>query len=297
MNSLTVILSLSGLFLTCLVSVGILLHWHLQCRQDHPPVREKLMREAGERLRRRLECLEKRTLLLLLGGTLVPLTLLLGGLAIADSHYGNDHPALILVFTIGGFIATLGAAGWGLQRTLTERRSARRSLIGERIVAENLSPLIVAGHHIFHDVPTKDHDPSHNLHHVVVGPAGILAIETRTFGKRRAIAGRKPNEILFDGTQIVHPWGQDGQGLGTARLKADWLSDWIYQITGKRVTVTPVLTFPGWWVNTTVSREVDVHNPRQIAALMRHTKGNVIEPQLIELIVDQLQVRCRDVEL
>ena len=297
MNSLTVILSLSGLFLTCLVSVGLLIHWHLQCRHDHPPVREKLMRMAGERLRRRLECLDKRTLLLLLGGTLVPLTLLLVGLAVADARFGNDHPALVLILTIGGFLATLGAAGWGLQKNLVERRSAHRSLVGERIVSENLDPLVVAGHHVFHDIPTEDQDPAANLHHVVVSPAGILAIETRTFEKRRIIAGRKPNEILFDGTQIIHPWGQDGQGLGTARLKADWLSDWIYQITGKRVTVTPVLTFPGWWVNTTVSREVNVHNPRQIAALMRHTKGIPIEPHLIDLIVEQLQIRCRDVEL
>jgi hypothetical protein len=297
MSALPTTLLLSGLVLIYAVAGGLFLRWRLQCRRDRPPVHDKLMRAPGERLRLRLDQLDNRTDLLILAGTFVPLAILLAGLALPSAQTANDHPALILCLTLGGIVAALGAAGWGLKLTLDERRAARRAQTGERIVAENLNPLVTSGHYVFHDVPTENHDPSFNLHHIVVGPAGIFAIETRTLEKRRPLPGRKEHEITFDGEEIIYPWGQDVHGLGPARFKADWLADWIYQITGQRLPVTPVLTFPGWWVNATASRNVRVHNPRQLATLVRHSQGSLIDPRQLELIADQLETRCRDVEL
>ncbi|HTJ79053.1 MAG TPA: nuclease-related domain-containing protein [Rariglobus sp.] len=297
MSPFTLIVLLSGLLLIYLVVGGLFVRWRLQCRRDIPPVHDKLMRTAGERLRLRLECLDERTDWLLLAGSFVPLALLLAGLAITSRPVGLDHPVLVVGLTFGAFIIAIGATAWGILFILTARRTARRALLGERIVAENLNPLIADGHHVFHDVPTENRDTAFNVHHVVVGPAGIFAIETKTLQKRRPIPGRKEHEIIFDGEQIVYPWGQDVHGLGPARIKAEWLADWIYQITGRRIAVTPVLTFPGWWVNTTSARGVYVHNPKQLAALMRHTQGPELDPRHIELIADQLALRCRDVEL
>jgi len=297
MNSLTVISSLSGLFLTYFIAAALFLRWHLQCRQDRPPVRDKLMRAAGERLRQRLDVLDRRTHFLLLAGTFTPLLILLAGLATVSSRFGDRHPGLVLGLTIGLFVVLLAASTWSILRTLNERRDARRALLGERIVAENLDRLTATGHHVFHDIPTENRDPIFNLHHVVVGPAGIFAIETKTLKKRRTIPGRKEHEIVFDGDQIVYPWGQDVHGLGPARFKSNWLSDWIYQITGQRLTVIPVLTFPGWWVNSTTARDVRVHNPRQLSSLVRHAQGAAIDPNLVEIVADHLETLCRDVEL
>jgi len=57
-----------------------------------------------------------------------------------------------------------------------------------------------------------------------------------------------------------------------------------------------VLVFPGWWVSTTTLRDLKVLNPKQLGATIHSDAPPVLTPKQIELIIRQLDARCRDVE-
>ncbi len=285
-----------GVVLVHLLLAALMFRFRWQSR-ERAPVSEKLLRPPGERLRRRLDKLDERTDQLLLGTSgLALLVLAIGFWLIPRLETGAPQIAG-LVGTLLLFAGLAGAGGWLLWKNLDERRHARRALDGELAVASILEPLAAHGYHLFHDVPADSRDPDDNLHHVVVGPSGIFAIETQTHARKKAIPGRKEHEIVFDGDQLVYPWGEDTHGIVPARTKAEWLGEWIFQTVGDRIRVGAVLTFPGWWVTPFHQRDIRVSNPSQIRAqiLEAAPAGNLGE-QRLALIVRQLDTRCRDVE-
>ncbi len=286
---------LTGLLLVHLVLAALLFRWRWLSREK-PPVSEKLLRAPGERLRRRLDRLDEFTDWTLVGTPFVAIGTLLLGFWLLPRLTSGEHQVFTVVATLSLFTLVVGAAAWFLLRVLAQRRDLRRALQGERVVAESLATLVPTGAHVFHDVPTESGNPADNLHHVVLSPVGVFAIYTQTHARRKAIAGRKEHEILFDEDHLIYPWGQDAKGLVPARQKALWLSDWIFQIVGERIAVSPVLTFPGWWVTPITQRDVRVQNPGQIAAYISQSAPGKITAKQIELIAKQLEARCRDVE-
>ncbi|MDE3085018.1 MAG: hypothetical protein KGJ37_07380, partial [Verrucomicrobiota bacterium] len=114
--------------------------------------------------------------------------------------------------------------------------------------------------------------------------------------KGKAVGGRPEHEITFDGEQLIYPWGEDTHGLAQTRRQAEWLTQWIYQLVGERLLITPILVFPGWWVNMTTLRDLKVLNPKQLAATL-HSEGTpVLNQKQIDTIALQLDARCRDVD-
>jgi hypothetical protein len=283
-----------GVVAVHVAAAALVVRWRWKNR-ERPPVTEKLLRGPGERLRQRLERLEERTLWLMLATSGLPLLALTIGLALTRVFPPGGATLATIALAFVGFAGCAGAGGWLLFRTLEERRDARRALQGERAVAETLATLIPAGYRVFHDVPAESSSPSDNLHHVVIGPAGVFAVQTQTHARRKAIPGRKEHEIVFDGDQLVYPWGQDTEGIAAVKQKAEWLSDWIFQLVGERLPVSAVLTFPGWWVTPVTQREVRVHNPGQIAALISESPIGRLSDRQFTAIVRQLETRCRDV--
>lgn len=120
---------------------------------------------------------------------------------------------------------------------------------GERIVAEHLNQLIADGYTVFHDVPCglkKGKKMLFNIDHLLVGKKGIFAVETKTM---RKVKGKK-DELVFDGQQLLRfgkPLKHDSiaQAIGQAK----WLDDKLFEVTDKRFNITPVVTFPGWFID------------------------------------------------
>jgi hypothetical protein len=277
-----------GILVVHLVLAGLVSRSRWQ-RRDRPPVSEKLLRAPGERLRQQLDRLDERIQWLLVGTSLVALATLAIGVSIGTWAATFASVVLFLVFAAAG--------SWALFRTFDERRTARRSLQGERAVAETLAPLVAMGYDIFHDVPTQSEDPDDNVHHVVIGPGGVFSIETQTHGRRKPLPGRSKHEIIFDGDHLIYPWGNGNEGLGAARRKAEWLSDLIYQVVGERIPVAPVLTLPGWWVTLkTQQRDVGIYNPNQIAALIQHSTGGKLTDPQRAMLTRNLETSCRNVD-
>jgi hypothetical protein len=284
-----------GVLVVHLALVAVLLRWRWQ-RRERPPVAAKLLRAPGESLRHRLVGLRHRAFALMLLTTSVPVLLLIAGLALLGRSADDGQQLALVVATIVLPLIAAAAGVWLLLKVFNQCTHLRRQLQGERIVAETLATLVPEGYQVFHDVPTDGGTVDDNLNHVVIGPAGVFAVHTQTQARRKPLPGRKDHEIIFDGDQLLYPWGQDTQGIVPARDKAEWLSHWLFQILGERVPVSAVLTFPGWWVTPVTQRDVRVHNPGQIAALIQQSSSDKINPSQLELILRQLDIRCRDVE-
>lgn len=278
--------------------VGTLV-WRRHSRKERKPFPDhlKLLRGPGESQRQRLAQLEEATLNRFLVAFIVPLIVGLILLWITTRLTGAAQ-LIGLAVTVLGLLATMIAVARFLAARIEEWRNRYLGYFGERVVAEALDPLKTQGFRVFHDVPAGDAKTPFNIDHVVAGPSGVFAIETKTRRKGTARAGFAEHEIIFDGQKLSYPWGEDRHGLDQAQQRARWLEQWLSQLLGQRVPVKPVLTFPGWTVIQQINGPVEVLAPRQIpAAVAAPGDGaGLLSREQIELVARQLEERCRDVE-
>ena len=264
-------------------------------RRERTPEKFKLLRGPGETLRKRVQRLDEDFDLWVGGCALVPV--LLAGAFIQGATALNGILKLValaaaVVVLLGGIVT----AAVILYRRLQRQRDDHLGYLGERAVAEYLEPLKEAGYRVFHDVPADGATKRFNLDHVTVGPTGVVVIETKTRRKGRARPGFKDHEVIFDGRQLVWPWGEDRNGLEQAVAEANWLSKWLQQRTGVKLAVQPVLTLPGWYVNESPSPHVRVVNSKILPDVVRGRGAVILEAREMDLIARQLDTLCRDVE-
>ena len=212
---------------------------------------------------------------------------------IAHFHLSGSQAAAV-------WVAILGSAGvlstyWLVTNSL-KRTKLYLGWFGERLAAEKLRPLQAQGYHVFHDIPCDGGKKDFNIDHVVVGPAGVAAVEVKSRRKGNARPGRKDHEVTFDGRQLIWPWGEDRHGIEQAIYEAEWLRKWIFERTGLRVGVKPILTLPGWYVHETPSPALRVVNPSFLPDVIHGRGDPVLTPAQIDLIRRQLEDRCRTVE-
>ncbi|OHE78692.1 MAG: hypothetical protein A3G75_09395, partial [Verrucomicrobia bacterium RIFCSPLOWO2_12_FULL_64_8] len=207
----------------------------------------RLLRGPGETQLKIQRSLEENFPLLWLGTALVPVLAAMVLLEVVRKLPGwwvwVGMSVTLLVFT-GLFIVS---ARW-LGGRLRELNDRHLGYFGERVAAEQLEPLKLQGWRVFHDVPGERGTIKFNIDHVAVGPGGVFAIETKTRRKGNAREGREDYKVFFDGEQLSWPWGEDRHGLDQALGNAKWLKEWLVKVTAEKIEVTPVLNFPGWYV-------------------------------------------------
>lgn len=268
--------------------------WRLNRLQERPPVSEKLVRGPGESLRQKIAKFDDMLLFHLVGSALVPLLVMITGLWIIDGLSDKARP-----WALGGLIVLLAGilymSAWWLIRILNQRRDFYLGYFGERVVGEALEELRSKGFRIYHGVPASEANPPFDIDHLVIGSSGVFVIETKTRRKRKGRPGFEEHKIVFDGQQLIYPWGEDFHGLNQARDHALWLESWLVQLLGRRVPVQPVLVFPGWWVEEHAVSTVRVANPKQIAAIVLRN-GPLLTEEQVESLAKQVESRCRNVE-
>jgi hypothetical protein len=295
-------MSASWLFLAGYAAVFLalltgLVRWRKRRRKTRAPFPEnaRLLRGPGETLHRKLADLDERSVYEILAALVLPLAI---GLVLAHIAVRLDGAAQItgLLAAAVGLLASLVFVIRHLVQGIERWSNTWLGYVGERIVAESLEPLKAEGFRIFHDVPAGDHGNPFNIDHVIVGPSGVFAIETKTRRKGRARAGFAEHQIIYDGQVLAYPWGEDRHGLDQAARQAAWLQSSLEQLLGQPVRVHPLLTFPGWMVITRAPGAVTVLNPKQIPAALAVRGNPVLDERRIDLIARQLDARCRDVE-
>jgi hypothetical protein len=114
---------------------------------------------------------------------------------------------------------------------------ARPDSTGEREVAEILQQISSKGFVAFHDLRGDDR----KIDHVVVGPSGIYAIETKRRSGSGMIDHRSDEELIFAGRI------KDGLPLRHARGSANVVQLRLDEELSDSYTVKPLLVFLGNW--------------------------------------------------
>ena len=167
---------------------------------------------------------------------------------------------------------------WQIVRLRPRLKQLRQGIEGERVVGQYLERLRSDGYQVFHDLVGD----GFNVDHVVVGPAGVFTIETKTWSK----PARGEPRIDFDGESVVAAgYEPDRNPVVQARAQAAWLRRLIEESAGRRVVVRPVVVFPGWFVKQSdgSTREVWVLEPKALPGFLAH-EADRLSPEDVKLI-------------
>lgn len=231
-------------------------------REDRKsPLVDDLMRLPGETLNERF----RETIFDLCGvfaaATFVPA---IGLIALLNSWV---DPARIKFNPVVVFAAVIILSGvswslWKILKILRTISTTRRGLEGELATAQLLTPLLAEGWQMFHDLPMK----RSNIDHVLVGPTGVYAIETKYRSKRLSLKGQEGVQAEYDGKTIRFAGGANEHlPVQQAQAVASELSKWLHGKLGEPVPVVPVVALPGWFVKNTqkpVNGQAYVINPK-----------------------------------
>ncbi|MEX2499358.1 MAG: nuclease-related domain-containing protein [Wenzhouxiangellaceae bacterium] len=176
----------------------------------------------------------------------------------------SPRPPMPWLFT-ALFVAT---AGFFVYRFFRTRRTLRRLKLardGERAVGQYLERLHADGYEVFHDIIGE----GFNLDHVLIGPAGVFTIETKSYSKPAS----GPAEITFDGEQVaIGGWQPDRNPIIQARAQAGWLRALLRETTGRDFSIMPVIVYPGWFIkqNGRPKPPLWVLNPKALPQFLKH---------------------------
>jgi hypothetical protein len=179
-------------------------------------------------------------------------------------------PPVPIIYTILAILAWLWA--WrSYRRTMAQVNRLALALDGERTVADLLADLADAGYRAFHDLEfPAANGGTFNVDHILIGPAGIFAIETKTRSKRDE-PGSNP-KVVYNGETVLidgHPPERDP--IAQARASADAIRHMIKDQTGRHIKVRGVVLYPGWYIKESPDADVWVLEPKRLRAYLRHT--------------------------
>jgi hypothetical protein len=144
-------------------------------------------------------------------------------------------------------------AFWKLRKAKRQLRQLKLGMQGEMVVGQTLDDLRAKGYAVIHDIPGD----GCNIDHVLIGPGGAFAIETKT---RMKPAGR-PSEVVYDGETItVDGFAPERDPVIQVRAEARELKKIIRRTSGKDVPVQPVVLFLSWFVNPAGPKDIWVLN-------------------------------------
>jgi hypothetical protein len=176
-----------------------------------------------------------------------------------------------------------------LIRYLVDRNRLRLGLDAEMFVGQELNQLMREGCYVYHDFYAGEF----NIDHIVVGAAGVFAVETK--GRAKKGQGTAGARVTYEGNQLHFPEWVTDQPLQQAKRQAQWLAHWLSSAVGENVGVKPVVALPGWFVELKQRSEILVINGKKPTYLAR-TQGAGLSESMIQRIAHQLEQRCRDVE-
>jgi hypothetical protein len=189
-------------------------------------------------------------------------------------------PISMMIFAVAGTVISIRK----LRPTFREIRAVRTGIWGERYVGQVLEDTCrQRGYRVLHDLPSSTGD--FNVDHVLVGPEGVFAVETKHYA--RPTAGDRT--IVYDGQKLTIPGVTPERDLlGQVRGAAAYVRDVLRRTTGRDVRVRPVLIFAGWYVEQKRRNpEVWVLNEKHLPAWLDHEEPR-LSPEDVALYADRL---------
>ena len=136
-------------------------------------------------------------------------------------RYYHPAPPSPGVYSFGAALVIVYAV-FRVYRSLPRVRALKLGRDGEKVVGQFLEALRERGYRVFHDIIGADF----NIDHVLIGPAGIFTVETKTHRKPSGDA-----HIIFDGEMIrIDGFVPDRDPVAQAKAQANWLRDLLNEI-------------------------------------------------------------------
>lgn len=226
------------------------------------PLHDRPLNQAGQSLQIRLleTVIDKKLFPIIVITLLVILTALEWlrvYIYIPNLHW--LYTVIIIIFTIYFLIY------W--KKNNREIENIKLGLEGEEIVAEKLNDLRQFGYKVYNDIVAD----GFNIDHVLVGPAGVFTVETKTYRKDNS----KDCQIYYDG-QIIKIDNFDISKMKDPIKQAKGEKYWLEKKLNKyfnNLNVRPVVVFPGWYINLSISRaEVMVCNENSLISMIKKKK-------------------------
>lgn len=156
-------------------------------------------------------------------------------------------------------------------RALKKAKALKQGRDGEKAVGQYLENLRENGAKVFHDIPGENF----NLDHVVICKSGLYVIETKTYSK----PDKGEAKIIFNGDAIfLNGKIKTDKPIIQVRAASKWLNDLIQETTGLKLTVKPVIVFPGWFIEPTSeskTSDVWVLNPKALPTFIGNSKDQL----------------------
>lgn len=276
-----------------LIAAGIVLR--AQKRQQRAlinPLTRSLRRPPGAQLARQLsgEQLEAAFgVVELFGPAFLPL--------IAGAIAKSLVPESIEIAVTGGFIIAILIWAFALRKLFRRMERIRKLRLGyecELAVGQELNLLMMDGFQVFHDVPGE----GFNIDHVVVGPAGVFAVETK--GKSKYVLDDGKNSKAFrvevENSELRFPKSVDKTSIPQTVRQAKWLSSWLSSATGDVVRAQGVLVLPGWYIESKQRLRIPVLASGYIIRYFTGLETDKLSAESITRIVHQLDQQVRDVD-
>jgi hypothetical protein len=267
-----------------------LYRWYRGRKGFRSPLTRQLLRPPGESLRARIEEINAALNEALFMVAVVPS--FISGVILSS--------ALVSRRGVEAFWVEIGAIIWGcftlyyvvkIFKLLSRRRDLRLGLDGELATAEELNQLMRYGYYVFHDFPAAHF----NIDHVVIGPAGVFAVETKTRSKG-IMRGKQGAMVIFENSQLKFPNYQESESIRQAKDESKWLSQFLGKSVGKPVAVKPVVVLPGWLVERRAKdASIIVINPKEAVQYIT-SNPKLLDEQTVQQVKYQVEQHCRTVE-
>lgn len=296
------------LCISWVVGSFLILRWLLnrmlaeEKRRSKSPFKEKLLRPAGESLRLRIEEIHSD---LMECGMVLAMVVAVTGILL----FAFQTKEMVLNLGIwAGFVMVgclVGVFQWKKLRKLrADLRNHRLGFDGERYVAEKLGELVPQGYRIFHDflfdMKPGGEATNFNIDHIVIGPSGVFAVETKTYRQPNAelAGGDKSHEVTIRGDWMIMPGDRKTRKpTDQARRNAVDLSKWLSGSAPESVRVIPVVAMPGWFVKEEAAGDVKVMNASALPKILPYLgRGTIVADDEIRRISDRIEAHSRNVE-
>lgn len=241
------------------------------------PLKDKPLRNPGQSVRQqRLDLAHDK---LLAPALFAFLAIYVAGLDWVRYFFpAKSEPWLATLFAVGA----IAYAIWRFVKYWPKVQALRLAEDGEKAVGQYLEGLRSDGYAVFHDLIDDDF----NVDHVIIGPAGVFTIETKTWSK----PAKGSPHIDFDGETVSMAGLQpDRNPVIQAKAQASWLKRILEESTGMKYPVRPVVLFPGWFIKDIRARRNDlwVLEPKALSAFLANEKPQ-LPPEDISLAASHL---------
>lgn len=184
-------------------------------KRRRSPFTADFLRAPGQSLEREIDDLRLDLMGYSALAALLPLSLLTTVLGGAHFDARPPTPGVWLIAILLG-IASLVWLGWRAFRAGRKLRSMLLGLEGEVAVGQELNQLLAHGFRVYHDFPADDF----NIDHIVIGPTGVFAVETKPRPKPDTGNGKQDARVEFDGKRLMFPGWTETRPLEQAQNQA-----------------------------------------------------------------------------